>query len=422
MADFEPGDINDSVQLVIDGKEIKIAESYEVSIRVLQQPAAFTLRMGWGGTVADLREQFGPGQKFQLYVGGARVQSGRIDAVNAPDGKTAQIEIKGRDWTSVLFKSAIVDEVSFSERTFLDVTKRVLKICGLEDHPIFGNNDALREMQTHAVTRIVSTPNASDQVANQETGLTEIGTIQSVTVQTLVAKVGETWWQWLQRQYKLAGIYLWCAADGSFVISSPDPNQGTSYIIRVKRDQTKLDTTVLSGQLTNDTTNRYSLYVCHGRYGAGQAGRSKYTGRFPDDEMIGLGFPETEAWVIYDNDVKSNKQAEYRARRECAEHRRAGWNLHYTLAGHVVPAKFQKSDLTNWGPDLIAEVYDDDRGIYENMYIEAVTFARSMEGTTTRVELMRLQDMQWLAEDLSELRKKDKKVLSGGSPLPRRGH
>ena len=421
MANRELGDIDDSVRLEVNGLEVKIAESYEVKVSVLQQPAAFSLRTGWGGTVAELRKQVTPGMTFGLFVGDVQVQSGRIDAVNVPDGKTSQIEIKGRDWTQVLFKSSILDEVSFSQRTFYDVTLKVLEICGLADHSLFGYNDANRQMMTHAETKIVATQTpASDQISAQETGVTEAGDVQTVTTQTLRAKVGETWWQWLQRQYKLAGIYLWCTHDGSFVISSPDPNQQADYVIRVKRDQTKINTNIISGQLTNDATNRYALYIVNGRYGAGQGGRGRYVGEFADFEMVNWGF--TEPYVIYDQDVKSQKQAEYRARRECAEHRRAGWNLHYTMAGHVVPQQYQQGNIANWGPDLIAEVDDEERGITDNMYLEAVTFARSLDaGTTTRIELMRAQDMQWLAEDLSETMKKDRKVLGGGSTLPKGG-
>jgi len=420
VSNVEPGSIDDSVRLLIEGKEIKIVESYECKVSVLQQPAAFSLKTGWGGTIAGLRKQVNPGDSFQLLVGDVPVQAGRVDAVNVPDGNISQVEIKGRDWTQVLFKSSILNEVSFSQRTFRDVTEKVLEIVGLGEHSLIGFNDANRQMMTHKETKVVAKENpASDQISRQDAGLTEAGDVQTITTESLRAKVGETWWQWLQRQYKLAGIYLWCTADGSFVISSPDPNQVPSYNIQRRRNQTRVETNIEGCQFTNDAAGRYALYVVNGRYGAGAGGRGRYSADFADIEMADWGF--TEPYVIYDNDVKSQRQAEYRARRECAEHRRAGWNLHYTMAGHIVPTGRQIGDFKNWGPDLLCRVNDEEIGITGDYYIDAVTFSRNEEKTTTRIELMRADDMQWLAEDLSELTKKQRKVvLQNASVLGKR--
>jgi prophage tail gpP-like protein len=106
--------------------------------------------------------------------------------------------------------------------------------------------------------------------------------------------------------------------------------------------------------------------------------------------MTSYGFQN--ARVVTDEDCKSNAEAEYIARRTCAEERRAGWQLVYTVSGHTYPSQFAKNSFGVWVPDTVCRVDDDELDIHGNFYVESVTYRRSPE-TTTELTLMRPQDL-----------------------------
>lgn len=392
----------EAVFLTIDGEEIRIYENYEVQVSILQQPAAFSLRLGWSKTLEELRQKCQPGKRFELRIGPVDpdslkprvlVQSGRIDRRSVPSRGATMLEVKGRDYLAQLYDSYVLEERSFAETTYYALTRKALDIVGLTEakgHFLEENNDNNRK----AVTGTKQTPKpATERVRTIETGATSGG--GKLVYKTLDAKLGTRWYDFLQNQYKLAGLFLWSTGEGNFCLARPNVDQEPVYKILYKRGATRNYVNVVDASYQDDTTMRHSKCVVYGRSGGTKDGVKKVRGEAIDEEMIAYGFDKPIA--IHDDDVENAKQANYVARRTLAQERREGWKLDYVVAGHTVPSQFAKGAVAVWGPDLVCRVDDDDLEIHKEYYIESLRFARNPQ-TTTTISLMRKSDVDFFAE------------------------
>lgn len=388
--ELTPGGVNDEVLLLVNGKALSIVESYEIKISVMTQPAAFSLRLGHGGVARKLIDYCPKGSAFQLLIGGVLVQSGIIDGLSVPSSDATVVEFRGRDYMRRLQNGHVEEDISFKERTYYDLTRKVMDLVGLNKHELVAGNGANRQAVTAVRVPVVAT---EDLVKTTETGLQTSGG-SKIEFKALRAKVGQRWYDWLQDKYKLAGLFLWCAGDGKFILSTPQPTVEPSVVLVRQRGVQRNTVNITGHSWRDDATNRHGKYIVYGRYGAGKGGRSKIRGEYIDDEMVAAGFPDVITY--HDPDVSTQKEAKYLARRYASEERRAGWELSYTVAGHRTPSLIADG-VAVWGPDTCAKVLDDELGITGPHYIEAVTFSRRPQ-TETRLELIRPSDLLYLAE------------------------
>lgn len=393
--DLELGGYQDQVLLRLGNEDLKIVESYEVKVAVLTQPAAFTIRLGWGKTAAELLKRYPPGTPFELYIGPSLVMSGLTYGRAQPSSNFTQIEIKGRDYLGVLFDDEVLQEESFTDATYFKLTRRILDLVGLKEQNdgtggptkfvLYDNNDNNRAV----VHRIKAKPRAKGEIVEQiETGMkTGAG---KVFYQTIKSRTGQRRFDFLQDQYKFVGLFLMSTGSGNFALFRPRADMDATCQIKRTRGATRKQGDAISCRFQDDVTMRHSAYVVYGRGGLGKDGRYPITGKYVDDEMVAYGFQHVRS--IHDNDCKSAKEAEAIARRTCAEERRAGWQLEYTVSGHTFPSLVAKGGFGVWAPDTVCRVDDDELDIHGNFYVESVTFRRSPE-TTTEITLMRPQDL-----------------------------
>jgi prophage tail gpP-like protein len=193
-----------------------------------------------------------------------------------------------------------------------------------------------------------------------------------------------------------AGLFLWAAADGTFVLDTPNGAQDPSYRLVRQRDDKPGASNVKSYHYSRDATHRHSEVVVYGKGGGRKQGRAKSKGGFEDEEMIALGYKQQ--LVLRDPKCENAAQALFLAKRRIAEERRQGIRLEYTIAGHTLPA-FSKDD-DNGGasrfavvtPDTVVQVDDHELGIHGPWYIERVRRTRSPH-TETTLGLMRPEDL-----------------------------
>lgn len=386
-------DVDDKVSLFINGKELAICESYEIKIAVMTQPAAFSLRLGHGGVANDLIKQCPKGSEFKLKINGVQIQSGIVDGLSIPSSDATVIEISGRDYMRKIVNGHVEEDVSFNEKTYYQLTRKVLDIVGLKDHKLVAGNGANRQAVTATKVPIVPTETQLAQLS--ETGIAPSGS-SKVVFQTLRAKVGQRWNDWLQERYRLAGLFLWCAGDGSFVLSTLDQKLTPAFLLSRQRGAKRNTVNIMTHSWRDDATGRHAKYIVYGRYGAGKGGRQKFKGEYVDQEMVKAGF--TDVITYHEQGVSSAKDAEYLARRYAAEERRGGWELSYTVAGHSTPSLIDGNQAI-WSPDNAVRVMDDELGITGNHYIESVTYSRKPQ-TTTKIDLIRPEDLVYMAESL----------------------
>lgn len=416
-SDFVGTPSQDAVQLVVktpDSRhDLKIYGGYEVKSNILQQPAAFSFRIGWGDTTLDLLKMLNaepgnmkPYPEFELRIAGTAFQTGVIEAVNVPEGNSTELHVEGRDWMMPIFKSCILNEASFQKPTYVEIVQDIIKktVPGASDtvHQILLNNGANRDIISkipkphHRQNRIDT--NKNQLVALIDTGVQAAGG-GKVMMQHLIAKVGETWYQWLDKHLKLAGLLFWATWDGNYVLGSPTLDQPARYHIIRQRGQTRNQVNVTKHSLNNDFKGQHTSVIVYGRYGGGEGGRSRAAAAWVNidaaQKMGGNFYP----LVIEDDEVKNNEQAMYRAKRAVSEELRAGFALKYTLAGHRMLCILEglTDQMIVWMTDTIVQVDDYELGIHEPMYVEGVTFHSSPE-TSTTVDLIRPSYLNYFAE------------------------
>ncbi len=393
----------DLVSIVVDSQGVSasnssdgktIVESYEVKISTFQQPSAFAIRIGRSDTTAALLKKFSPGKSFELYVGETKIQTGTIYGRGVPSMRSTNVELKGRDYIARLFDDDIQDELTFDDKTYYDLTRRVLNVVGMKEQAnrfkLIATNEANRAIVSRARKQKKRSKKPGAQIVEEiQTG---VGAGGGKLVQTKIqANVGTSYYNFLLEQYKLAGLFLLATADGNFVIFQPNADQEPAYKVIVQEDQPLAVGRAIDRSFSDDTTQRHSACIAYGRGGTGTDGRSKIRGYYVDEEMTAYGFDNVR--TIYDQDVKSEEQANYVARRWIAEERRQGWKLEYTLSGHILPSTKGTGGYLVWAPDMVCEVTDDQLGFVEQpFYIQEVTFRRNPQMTTT-ISLMRPEDL-----------------------------
>jgi hypothetical protein len=402
--------INDETfRLLLDGQEVPIASTYTVKSGVFDVPCAFSMRLGHNGLTKGLLETYPEYTPFELMVGDVRTSKGEIDTVALAGSTGSELVFTGRDMLKWLTDYRLDADRTFSEKTFLQLTKIAMDEVGLgSGFLIATNNVANRKAITGQVKTIAP---ASEETATETGG---DGTVEEKTVsKTLKAELGSTWWDFLKQQYRRAGLFLWATPSGAFVLSRPDGGQKPLYRIIRRRGGRPADVTVI-GQPTfkRDATKRFSECRVYGRAGSGKDGRGRIFGSCVDDEMVAIinrteedranGGKRKKVDVVHDKLVKTTAEANFLAKRRIAESRRNGFGLSYTVAGHMVTGI--TGGTLVWQPDTVAEVIDEELGIEQNMYIESCEYSRTPQ-TNTVLNLLRPSDMIFAEEDFDTIPK-----------------
>ncbi len=142
------GGEHDSIRILIDGKLIRIAEQYEVELAILRQPCGFSLRLGSSQTAMALIAMITPRKsRYELYLDTVKIQSGIIYARSVPAAASTVLEVRGRDYMSVLWDAYMQEDRDYHEKTYRDLARRFMDEVGLTEaagHRLVTSNDLNR--------------------------------------------------------------------------------------------------------------------------------------------------------------------------------------------------------------------------------------------------------------------------------------
>ena len=386
----------DPVRLVLGGEDLAIVESYEIREGILNQPSSFAIRLGNAAVTRELLAKYPPNTQFQLYIGAAPIQYGFTDGPDTGDaGGATLVNFEGRDLGARIHDAYVSADLSFpADTTFTELLRIALKAVGLPDAFIHPDNNANRK--SHVGKTIVATAPTIEETTLEDgsAGPQQIvpGTTRTV-FQTVTAKFGTRWGEFLKTQFDHGGIFWWADCSGGFVITAPNPNQEPVYRIVRKRGQSE-SANVLGHKFRNNIGRRFTKCIVAGHGGGRNFGRSKNHGEWIDAEMAALlGGDDVKTLQVHDPKARDPKAAAAMARRKIAEANRNGWQLNYKMAGHSAPSLTGGGDARAiWTPDTMVEVDDDELGIHGLFYVEAVTHTR-LRKTESTVHLMRPQDL-----------------------------
>lgn len=376
------GEIDDRVRVELGEHDVRIFEEYSVHTAILQQPAAFVVRLSAGKRqTRELLELYPPGTRFALSIGPQRQFTGEIDGpeVSGDEGSTS-VQFKGRDLLARLNDGDIDAERSFQGLSLMSLVKIGLGEVGIGAAPVSTSNDSNILARTGARVKITGPAIKAHEVKRIRTGGGE--------KLVLTAKIGESWLDFITRQLKKEGLFLWSTATGGFVLSRPNANQEAVYeFVRGRNGRSPNFCNVTRAHFVNDTSRRFSEVVVFARAGGGKFGRNNVHGGFVDKEMVDLGFKRRR--VYRDADVTNAKEAAAYAAFKIGEVNRASWRLQYTVSGHTAPVIGGGRSVIV--PDTIACVRDDELGINDDLYVESCEYTSPPR--TTKITLMRTQDL-----------------------------
>ncbi len=378
------GQPDDRVRILLDGAELKLCESYEVHAGILTQPAAWSVRVGYGDVLRTLVPLARPGAKCKVYIGPVLQYVGQVDGFTA-SGETGATEltIEGRDALAPLHDAYVTGEISIKDASFRDLVEGALgRTVG--DYTLSYSNDANRKVRTGVGIAPPAPPTNAAEV--------QVDTSPKAIRVAVQAKLGEREYEFVKRQLDRAGLFLWSGASGGdvpeFVLSAPTAEQPACYRITRRRGARINEVTATSARWQNRTQHRFTEAVVYARGGGKKFSRSKIKDHFVDDEMSAWLAPVSRPLVVRDANVATAAQAEFYARRKIAESIRAGWTLTYTVKGHVAPS-LVGGGLAVWTPDTVVEVRDDEFGINGRFYLEACVYRGGPSGRTTELTLLR---------------------------------
>jgi prophage tail gpP-like protein len=413
------GGDDEKVRLFIAEKEItNIYQQYQITVSCFDQPAGFNLSLGDGATIADLRSRFKVGDPFELHIGDRKIVQGNIEYRGA-SGTPSVMQFRGRDGMAVLTGNTFLEDTTFQNETYVDLTRKVLELAGVVNPVVLTDNAEARkkfsgiqstntvepdaamkratEISSVATALAVGAGASATPLGSQATlaavssFLDSLPTFRQVIRKVVTAKVGTKFLDFLNEQYVKAGLFLWATPDGEWVLSEPNATQSPSYRIVRQRGQSRNAGNVVTASLNEGGEDQHKSVTAYGRTGKGKSGRLKARGDFEDTTESATSHRFRMAF--YDADLKSNEEAFFAARRRIAEERRKGRNVTYVVSGHKVLAT---SAVTRaiWTPDTVVDVEDHEYGIFEPLYLHTVTFERNPE-TTTALDLSWPEDVKY---------------------------
>lgn len=376
------------VTLRSDGIPVLYAESYEIQQGILQQPAAFAIRLGADVPTHELADMWPPNTPFTLSINDAPQFTGRTDGFTMSTSESGgSVTLRGRDALAPLHDGYATSERSFASATFEQLVNAALtEVHGLSGAPtLIYSNEANRK----AIVGVPVKQTAKPKIDGVEPDVWVTKPAQGKQIQI---KMGQRWLSdFLKPELDRAGLFLWAAGDGTLILSTPNTSQEPTYSIHRRRAGYSAGyiTNIISSEWRNEPTARFSRCDVHCRSAGGDKARVKSFGTYDDAEVISWGI--NRPLCIKDDTAKTIQQAEFLARRRIAEARRAGWALTYTVAGHTAPSLFNGAPAV-WAPDTIVAVEDDQLGLFGSLYLESVEHRVQPHATTT-LHLMRIEDV-----------------------------
>lgn len=425
----------DLVEIILNGETIRAVKDYDISIAFLQVPNAFAVTVGSGQSALDLMARYPAGTTFALRVNGVVQFMGRTDGWRRRRGEATELEIVGRDALAQLLQDEIQHDRSFSNITFEALTRTAFDGAGYEGITLTVDASAHRAAVTGTPilepykvkktytsapvgqqgTETVLVPLTSDasawDVTTYRTGVTVVSTEVEETRQRVTGyktekpiqwKAGQPYYQALNKELSRAGLFLRAGVDPDgedpnvFLLSEPNAAQPPLFgLVRIPAPVNLPANVVnVSPPMIDDVTvGRHAFYTVRGRTGTGKNGRTQIEYTFTDEDMVARGYRTHR--VIVDENCKTQKQAEYMARKACAEARRQSRVFTYTVHGrHSLPLLRDETRRAIPNPDIVVALRDDEHGLYGDFWVERVRFRASANGGTfTDITLMVPDDL-----------------------------
>lgn len=276
------------------------ATQYEVTTDLLS-PSTARFEFGDEGTWEAIRDVVSIGSRYVVSINGWPRLKGRLLvrnlAVSSSAGATMQLAIRTR-LADAMF-TACDPSIGVKNVTLYDIILGAFRRMGLTERDFIFEADLARD---------VLTGRSSPRVPALE--------VRTLREDEARPSPGETVFAYVDRHLSRFGIMMWDAPDGRIVIGTPNDEQRPIYSMTCRKGAAAQANNLLSAQKTEDFEEvPRDLWVFGVGGGKDQAlARVKFVQL--DTTLFGVSPVLDRTAVIMDEAIKTQAQAEARARRE----------------------------------------------------------------------------------------------------------
>jgi prophage tail gpP-like protein len=305
-----------------------------------------------------LRDVLKKDKRIEVRVDGNLQLTGWIDEVKVSCGGTSglTVNVQGRDVLKVLCDANVHPSMPIKGKKIYEVVEAtIFSLYPNMGRKIITDNDSNRDILTG--------------VKGFKTGKKARKT--QTELDYCKAKHNEGAFEFLARNLRRFGLWIWSDAAGNIVVSGPDYDQAPSYSL-IHRDGER-SVKILNASYTEKATQAPSHILVHGKGAQLEWEKSTAEG-FIQDDSRSLYVPR----YVFHEQCTTNDEAQALAEQEMSEARKDARVYECTLIGHT-----DRDTGRTYAIDTVAHIEDDYLGVHEDMYVRERTFSKSATGGTT---------------------------------------
>lgn len=303
------------------------ATQYEL-VRDLTAPSEARFEMGDDGAWEALEAAIAIGARFRVAVDGRPWVTGRLLTRQLPvsdrSGATIQLTVRTR-LADAMFTSCD-PKITVKGAKLVDVVAAAYATLGLTAADITFLEDARR-----------------DTLSGRDDRGQRPADVRDLTSEEARVHPPETVHAFVERHLNRFGLTQWDARDGGIIIGAPDDSQREVWHLRMSRQGQ--ENNLLSANKAEDFEGVPEKLWVFGMGGGRDVSTARIRASESDSTLTGLDSPLRRTAMVTDQGIKTQAQAEARARREMSARSRAkdAWTL--GLDYWVAPGLYEPFDV-----------------------------------------------------------------------------
>jgi prophage tail gpP-like protein len=360
----------DQAKIVLeDGIELTRWNSYSINSDFLTPTDGWSIDFGDDVIWSEIKDRIEPDFKVQIYIGNNLQLTGWIDKLTVKSSTSGglTVNMQGRDVLRPLCKANIHPDTRIKDRKLIEVIEEVVRCYYTTPPNVTYEVDANMTFLGVAV-RGKKGKRTNDQLQKR--------------IESAQAHPQEGAFEFIARNLRRFGLWMWASADGNIIVSSPDYEQEPSYIIQRRPGDKQVS--VLDASFTWDRTSIPSQVTVRGRASSKEFEKTSVRGFVVDPKARNKDFVEP-LYMVHDQAETKSSCFDF-AEQELSRYRENERIYECEMLGHR-----DKRNGNIFQVGTIATVDDQYLGISEPMFVASRTFNKNLSGgTTTSLKLVTL--------------------------------
>lgn len=346
-----------------DGSTISRWQNYEINSEFLTPTDGWSFSFTTPTEWKRLRGVCRKDAQIEIEVDGCLQLTGWIDEVKAGCGgtKPVTVNVQGRDILKVLCDANVHPDIPLKGKKIYEVVEATIgSLYPNVGRKVITDNAANREILTGVKGFKKSAKSRKTQ--------TELDYCKG--------KANEGAFEFLARNLRRFGLWMWSDAEGNIIVSSPDYDQAPCCSIIHREGEKRAK--VLDASYVERATQVPSQILVRGKGSEKEFQKGNAEG-FVSDPDRKLFVPR----YVSHPQCTDDAQAQAYAEQEMTEAKKDAKVYECILRGHS-----DEATGCVYAVDTIIHVEDDILGVSEDMWVRERTFRRGIDGTTTSLKLV----------------------------------